>query len=182
MQFTFIFLSFFWHHFMPFSFISPSTIPQPSLLLPPPLPHPSLALSTSSSPFFSLGLSCCLYENKTLDYVHLIIVWAPSETSYIQHSVHRPNNLWYEAWRLDGWLHFKGVSVCVLVVAVLEISGRLITAIGLQTTSCHCGYEAHKSIQVDCVIWFPAPVSVEFQMGAVWVSELIVFRPVRHYE
>lgn len=31
------------------------------------------------------------------------------------------------------------------------LSGRLITAIGVQTTACHSRCEAHKSIQVDCV-------------------------------
>lgn len=46
------------------------------------------------------------------------------------------------------------VCVCVSVVAalVMEISGQLIAAIGLQATSCHSGYEGHKSMQIDCVI------------------------------
>lgn len=58
-----------------------------------------LSVSTSSSHFasFSPGLSCYLCENRTLDYVHLIVVWAPSETSYIHHNIHQPNDFWYEA-------------------------------------------------------------------------------------
>lgn len=76
---------------------SPHTILHPS-----PIPH--FLCSTYRllllSLVFSLGLSCCIYENKTFNYVHLIVVQAQSETSYIQHGSHWPNDFWCEAWAL----------------------------------------------------------------------------------
>ena len=78
-----------------------------------PLYHssPSPAPPPSPWPYLSLGLSCCIYENKTLDYVHLLVVWAPSETSYIPHGPHRPNNFWYEVW---GLIDDCTLKVCAL--------------------------------------------------------------------
>lgn len=84
--------------FIPFAITSCPSASSPLSAIPYKSPIPFFPSSSSSSlPSLSLGLSCCIYENKTLDYVHLIFVRAPSETSYIRHGFHRPNDFWYEA-------------------------------------------------------------------------------------
>lgn len=87
-QHTLLFIPLFLHHFLPFPFLCPLIIPQSSL-------SPSSASPiSSSSPSFSLGLSCCIYgKNKTLDYVHLIVVQGSVGKPHTSsHGAHRPNN------------------------------------------------------------------------------------------
>lgn len=96
--------TFFWISFLSLTLFHLPPPFHPFHLQPPPPPYLSL-------PIFSSGLSCCFYENKTLDYVRRTICRSSIQNLIIPARLTSTQQFLTWGLRLEGWLHFKGASV-----------------------------------------------------------------------